>query len=209
MKAYVDRPTSRIAGIEVQITSRRVLPWIGGPSSSSSPGRMRNFHTENSTITVTITKIGMDAISRTSHKVSIDFAWPEAPTGNQSISSPAAMPRIEATMPMPSICFQSACACGRSGVGPDCTRDLSSSPMGAASYLSAPTNAEPPRRAADKSGGAIGRARVELARSSVQRPAGAPARAEVRRRDALIAPERLGELRGLAIADPVRDLAHG
>ena len=34
-----------IAGIAVQMTSSRVLPWIGGPSSSSSPGRMRNFQT--------------------------------------------------------------------------------------------------------------------------------------------------------------------
>jgi hypothetical protein len=32
------------------------LPWIGGPSSSSSPGRMRNFTTENRTMTITITK---------------------------------------------------------------------------------------------------------------------------------------------------------
>ena len=28
----------RIAGIAVQMTSRRVLPWIGGPSMCSSPG---------------------------------------------------------------------------------------------------------------------------------------------------------------------------
>ena len=31
-------PSSRTAGIAVQKTSRRVLPWIGGPSFSSSPG---------------------------------------------------------------------------------------------------------------------------------------------------------------------------
>ena len=30
-----------IAGIAVQMISSRVLPWIGGPSFSSSPGRMR------------------------------------------------------------------------------------------------------------------------------------------------------------------------
>ena len=78
------------------MTSSRVLPWIGGPSSSSSPGRIRNFQTENSTITWTITNTGMEAISRTSHSVSIGFASPEAATGNQSISRPAAMPRIEA-----------------------------------------------------------------------------------------------------------------
>ena len=73
-KAYVHRPTSRIAGIAVQTTSSRVLPWIGGPSSNSSPGRMRNFQTENSTITWTITKTGIEAISSTSHSVSIGFA---------------------------------------------------------------------------------------------------------------------------------------
>ena len=35
-----------MAGIAVHTTSRRVLPWIGGPSFSSSPGFIRNFHTE-------------------------------------------------------------------------------------------------------------------------------------------------------------------
>jgi hypothetical protein len=41
---------------------------------------------------------------------------------------------------MPSIWRQSACACGRSGRGP-AWAVLSSSPMGAASYASATTNA--------------------------------------------------------------------
>ena len=36
----------RIAGIAVQMTSSRVLPWIGGPSRFSSPGRIRNSMTE-------------------------------------------------------------------------------------------------------------------------------------------------------------------
>ena len=36
--------TSRIAGIAVQTISSVVLPWIGGPSLSSSPGRMRKLH---------------------------------------------------------------------------------------------------------------------------------------------------------------------
>jgi hypothetical protein len=72
--AYVQSPTSRIAGTAVQITSRRVLPWIGGPSSCSSPGRMRNFQTEKRTIVMTSTKIGTDTISSTSHSVSIGFA---------------------------------------------------------------------------------------------------------------------------------------
>ena len=42
----------RIAGIAVQMTSSRVLPWIGGPSRFSSPGRIRNSQTENRTTTV-------------------------------------------------------------------------------------------------------------------------------------------------------------
>ena len=39
-------PSSSTVGIAVQKTSRRVLPWIGGPSLSSSPGFMRNCQTE-------------------------------------------------------------------------------------------------------------------------------------------------------------------
>ena len=58
--------TIRIAGTAVQTTSRRVLPWIGGPSISSWPGRIRNFQTENSTTVSTTTKTGTDAISSTS-----------------------------------------------------------------------------------------------------------------------------------------------
>ena len=42
------------------MTSRRVLPWIGGPSSSSSPGRMRKFTTLKSTMIVTVTKTGTE-----------------------------------------------------------------------------------------------------------------------------------------------------
>ena len=56
----------RIAGTAVQTTSRRVLPWIGGPSISSWPGRIRNFQTENRTTVSTSTKIGTVAISSTS-----------------------------------------------------------------------------------------------------------------------------------------------
>ena len=56
----------RMAGTAVHTTSSRVLPWIGGPSISSWPGRMRNFQTENSTTVSTSTKIGTVAISRTS-----------------------------------------------------------------------------------------------------------------------------------------------
>ena len=43
----------------------------------------------------------------------------------------------------------------------------------------------------------------------MKRPLARAVGAEVRRRDALVAAERLRELGGLAVADPVRDLAHG
>ena len=62
----MQRDTIRIAGTAVHTTSRRVLPWIGGPSISSCPGRIRNFHTENSTTVSTSTKIGTVAMIRTS-----------------------------------------------------------------------------------------------------------------------------------------------
>src|SRR5436190_927377 len=63
------------------MTSSFVLPWIGGPSRSSSPGRMRKLMTENSTTVVTSTKIGTEAMTRTSHSVSILSAWVESAGG--------------------------------------------------------------------------------------------------------------------------------
>ena len=57
--------TIRIAGTAVHTTSSWVLPWIGGPSISSCPGRIRNFQTENRTTVSTSTKIGTVAIRRT------------------------------------------------------------------------------------------------------------------------------------------------
>src|SRR3954471_17123336 len=191
----------------VQMISSRVLPWIGGPSISSSPGRMRNFHTENSTTVSTITKTGIEAISRTSHSVSTGLACLEACSGNQSMRRPAAMPRMETTTPMASIWRQSARACGRSTLsGADAMRPES--------YASAPTNAAleaPGRRPADTLvpvlGGAI--CRAQAVRERTERRCGAPAGPEVRRRHPLVAAERLGELGGLAVADPVGDLADG
>jgi hypothetical protein len=66
MYAYVQRLRISSAGTAVQMTSRRVLPWIGGPSRFSSPGRIRKSRTENSTTTTTSTKIGTLATIRTS-----------------------------------------------------------------------------------------------------------------------------------------------
>ena len=55
-------------------------------------------------------------------------------------------------------------------------------------------------RALTVSGGSVGRAQAVGAPGT-----GAPVGTEIRRRHALIAAERLGELGGLAVADPVRD----
>src|SRR3954447_2648689 len=86
-------------GIAVQITSSLVLPWIGGPSWFSSPGWTRHHLTEYRTTQATITKIGIETISRTSHSVSIGPAWVDACVGNQWISRPAAMPTADAITP--------------------------------------------------------------------------------------------------------------
>ena len=93
----------RSAGIAVQMTSRRVLPWIGGPSRLSSPGRMRKSMTEKRTTIVTSTNTGTEAMTRTSQSVSILSAWVESAAGNQSMASPRAMPDAEAITPTTSI----------------------------------------------------------------------------------------------------------
>src|SRR3954451_11310918 len=83
--------------------------------------------------------------------------------------------------------------------------------MGAASYLSEPSDAQCRSPSPDKSGpDGLCRA-VRGARETPGGGAdlGASAGPEVRRGDALVAPERLGELRGLAVAHAVRDLPHG
>ena len=93
-----------IAGIAVQMTSSRVLPWIGGPSMFSSPGRIRKSPHAKRTTVVTSTKIGTETMIRTSQSVSIVSACVEACVGNQSMTSPSAMPRIDATTPTTTIC---------------------------------------------------------------------------------------------------------
>src|SRR5919206_474944 len=92
------------AGAAVQRSSRRVLPWIGGPSRCSSPGRIRKFRTEKQITTVTSTKIGTEAMIRTSHSVSILSACVEAAFGNQLMIRPRAMPTAEAMMLTTTIC---------------------------------------------------------------------------------------------------------
>ncbi len=81
-----------IVGRAVQMTSRRVLPWVGGPSSSSSPGRMCQRQMLKRTTVATPTKIGTDTITSTSQNVSILDAIVDPCAGNQLIASPSAMP---------------------------------------------------------------------------------------------------------------------
>ncbi len=73
------------AGTVVQMISRRVLPWMFGPSRPSSPGRWRNSLTAKSTTTTTSTKTGTAKMSIRSHRSSIFLACVEPCTGNQSM----------------------------------------------------------------------------------------------------------------------------
>ena len=75
------RPTRRIAGMAVQMISRRVLPWIGGPSSQLLARPHAELPHREEHDGPTSTKTGIDAISRTSHSVSIGLACSEASTG--------------------------------------------------------------------------------------------------------------------------------
>jgi hypothetical protein len=86
------------------MTSSLVLPWMGGPSRFSSPGRMRKFRTEKQMTTVTSTKTGTETMSRTSHSVSIPSACVDDAGGNQSISSPMTTPMTDAISPTTTIC---------------------------------------------------------------------------------------------------------
>ena len=133
----------RIAGSAVQMTSSLVLPWIGGPSRFSSPGRMRNSITEKQTTTVTRTKTGTEAMMRTSQSVSILSACVESAGGNQSIVRPIAMPIAVAMTPTTTICWT---------VRLRSRRGVLSSGMPAASYGSLATerNAVRTRRTTDR-----------------------------------------------------------
>ncbi len=67
----------------LQITSSGVLPWMGGPSVSSSPDRTRNFHAQKSTTAATSVNIGTETTSRTSNSRSTGGARSAASRGNQ------------------------------------------------------------------------------------------------------------------------------
>ncbi len=168
------------------MTSSFVLPWIGGPSSSSSPGRIRNLMIDVRTTAQTITKIGTEKISRTSHSVSIGPACLDAAFGNQLIESPRAMPSAVAT-PLITITRISVpevtLARGRA---PVVSGSLGSGSMPAESYVL--------------------RAMDAVLKSACRVADGAAAKR--RRRDAVTATKCLGELRGLAVADAACDVVH-
>jgi hypothetical protein len=65
---------------------------------------MRKLSTEKQITTVTSTKIGTEAMSSTSHSVSIGPAWVEPAWGNQSISRPMTTPTTDAISPTTTIC---------------------------------------------------------------------------------------------------------
>ncbi len=132
------------------MTSSLVLPWIGGPSRFSSPGRMRNSMTAKLTMTVTSTKTGTVAMMRTSQRVSILSACVESAGGNQWIVRPMAMPIAVAMTPTTTICWT---------VRLRSRRGVLSSGMPAASYGSPATernavrtHAATERRAAPQTG---------------------------------------------------------
>src|SRR5215207_8255470 len=163
----------------------------------------------------TSTNTGTDANSSTSQSVSIFLASPEAWTGNQSMSSPSAMPSAAAITPIASI-WRSWLRLSREAVVPSAA--ISSSPQNpwerhpmvderrtVCRSAGAPEIGAPPVPGAGLGG--AGRRGIERAREApvLVRRVGAV----VRGGDAEMAAELLGELGGLAVADPVGDLPDG
>ena len=182
--------------------SSRVLPWIGGPSRSSSPG----LHAE-----------APDAVEddrRDEHEDRHGDDHQDVPQrvdrlglvggGGREPVDQEAEARCRASDAITPIASSADNARARAAActsRPASAAHQLSSPMEAASYRTAGTEGTD---AADPGAGACGASGGEPSR----RPRDAAAAgAVVRRRDAEVAPERLGELRGLAVADAVRDLA--
>ena len=128
------------------------------------------------------------------------------------------IPRTEATRPTTTICVAVRFGSRRSaGATSCCSCGLSSRAMGAASYGSlamddnavgaAPRRPVRPRRRVRRPARALRPRRRAATATSAVLVAG-PA-AERRGRHLMVAPEGLGELRGLAVADAVGDLADG
>ena len=205
-----------IAGIAVQMTSSRCCRGSAGRRGPPRPAACGTSGRENTTITVTSTKTGTEAMIRTSQSVSIGPAWVEAAGGNQSISRPATMPIADATSPTTTICIAVRFGpCARPARPRAFLRALL---LGHGSgILWVPRDGRQrggarPARAARLRRRACRPARLRRRRAGepdARRRRSAPLLAERRGRQPVVAAERLGELRGLAVADAVGDLADG
>ena len=218
--------TSMIAGIAVQTTSRRVLPWIGGPSRSSSPGRMRKFTTLNRTMIVTshedrdrdddqdvAERVDRPGLRRRRRREPVDR---QARWRCRSPTRSAPMTTIQ----------QDRCALVAPGVLAHAARD----PMWCARRTAIRCVRPARRRSAGPGSQRVSQSRGEAAaggrgadgtRPPLRREAACRAHARggsARKRrvsrnadgaSAVMAPERLRELGGLAVADAVGDLADG
>ena len=179
-----------------------MLPWIGGPSRFSSPGRIRNSSTAKHTITVTRTKTGTDGDDAGRPRAC--RSCPPASSrqaGTSRSSRPIAMPIAVAMTPTTTICWT---------VRLRSRRGVLSSGMPAASYGSPATERNAVRYPRTRrSARAAPQAGCGAMREPSPKPSQRPARAVRRGRGAVVAAERLGELGRLAVADPVGDLADG
>src|SRR5680860_6536 len=141
---------------------------------------------------ITSTKIGTEAIRSTSHRWSMSSAAVDAWGGNQSMASEIAMPTAVATRLTSAIPSMGRLRNTRTALPrPD---------HGAGLYFSRPTCA---------TRSVLGQARLappNKCRGSLGREGLAPDAAEARRRCAVVAPEGLGELGGLAVAHGARHL---
>jgi hypothetical protein len=185
---------------------------------------------------VTRTNIGTEAMTRTSHRVSIGPACVEAAVGNQSIARPMAMPIADAMTPMTTSGMIGALSrreflpAGSPALRAPCSPVSSPGPMRARSYAYAPTDgnavpetrqarhARPPRGAGSRGS----RRRRRRRRCATRRPCRC-ARRRRRWRPGAACGARRGSPRGrrrggggrpwrtarLAVADAVGDLADG
>ena len=168
-----------------------VLPWIGGPSLCSSPGRIRNFHTEYSTTTSTSTKTGTEAISEDVVEV-VDLLRLRGRLDGEPVDrqrdgdADDRRDRADDQHLRQRVLYATICLRAFTGAGSYATASMNGNAM---------------------AGGRMGAVRRLRGRSTGSRVR--TVAAEGRRRQALVATERLGELRRLAVADALGDLAHG
>ena len=172
------------------------------------PGACGSPTTEKRTTVVTRTNTGTETMIRTSQSVSILSAWVDAGAGNQSMASPRAMPTPRRS-PRRRHLAQAA------AVAPAATRSRSRAALlchgPADKTRSGRRWTAPWRGPRAATAGPPGRRSAAAARSATA-PRRRDARRAMRKADgasAVVAAERLRELRRLAVADAVGDLADG